>query len=115
MLRKKRSPSTTAFTPTVTARPTAEPNPYDPFRYNADNMLSFQCNHPQYEGYTTWYSLKEGGTVAVVTPFHRPEAIRFRLADLPFETWVALTDKSSRPIPLMLHVDSGGVLGRWLV
>jgi hypothetical protein len=88
---------------------------YEPFRYSAQSMLNFPSRHPFYEGYSTWYTLKEGGEVAVITPFiPPPESPRFRLADLPMETWVELSDAQGRRIPLALYVDASGVSGRWL-
>lgn len=96
------------------ATPMSTNNPYNAFRYNADSMLSFQCSHPNYQGYTTWYSLGEGGTVSVVTPYSSPDALKFRLSELPFEQWIQLSDHQKRPVPLALYVDVGGPMGKWL-
>lgn len=110
--KKPQAPSNLESMPTV--RAAGPPDQWAEFRYNPDNMLSFPNRHPSHAGYTTWYSLTEGGTVSLVTPFSAPQALQFRLSDLPFEQWVELADGGGRPIPLALFVDVGGVRGRWL-
>lgn len=110
--RKQKTGPPSAGLPFV--QPQATPDPYDSFRYNPDNMLSFQCGHPHFQGYTTWYGLKEGGMVSLVTPFSAPEALKFRLSDLPYEKWVQLTDAQQRPLPLALFIDDAGPIGQWL-
>ncbi|GAA3247614.1 hypothetical protein GCM10017691_57060 [Pseudonocardia petroleophila] len=87
-----------------------------PFRFSADSMLAFPSQHPGAPGYTTWYTLKEGGVVTVATPFRAPsDPARYRLADLPIGEWLPLEDQDGRPIPLALYVDEFGVQGRWAV
>lgn len=101
--------------PIVTPIPTAASNAYGVFRFSSKSMLDFPSHHPAFEGYHTWYSLKDGGLVTVATPFTKAqEPARFRLADLEFETWVELSDHDGRRIPLAIYADASGVLGRWL-
>ncbi|VXC23926.1 hypothetical protein ARTHRO9AX_220320 [Arthrobacter sp. 9AX] len=93
-------------------QPQPAPDPLSPFRF--DSQAVFPYSHPYYQGYIAWYNLEQGGLVTVVTPFAQAErALRFRLTDLPFESWVQVQD-GQRPVPLALYVDAAGPAGRWL-
>lgn len=68
-------------------------------------------DHPHYPYRVQWHI---GTLMDVHLPLGQPP-IRFDLARFPLNTWVGLQDHSGSPIPVMVYVDSRGlVLGKWL-
>src|SRR3954451_17318852 len=87
---KKKSNAAMARQASFAAPSPARRTGYEPFRFS-ENSFDFQFTHPRFQGYSTWYGLKDGATVTVITPFFRgQDALRYALVDLAPEHWLQL-------------------------
>jgi hypothetical protein len=104
--RKKAAPEQGPGRPVV--GPSADAGPYG-VEFEFAGLMVW---HPAYGNWGTSYDFGKQ-ELYVASPFY-PTGDKFPLVDLPYESWVQLSDRDGRRIPLEVYVDHRGVKGRWL-